>query len=284
MTGSAGAFAAAERRRLALSLGAIAELTSILGALPGRKAVVTISGGLPQQPGLEAYERIDGLCPGNLGSPLGRTSLDASTMYRQITAHANANGVTLYTLDAAGVPQGGMMTTMATNQRGGLHLLARETGGRTLFNSNNLAPLLADFGEHLEGAYSLGFRLEEPEPGETRTIRVALVDEKAEGRRLDYGRSLRLKTEDEKLAEELLGVAWLGRIQNPLTADVRVLATQRVDKVRRRKDRLYRLDLELSVPAGALTVLPGPGAEQGSLRVWLMALRHEDSARSSVRQ
>jgi len=167
-----------------------------------------------------------------------------------------------------------------SNMQHGLYLLADLTGGRALFNSNDVSSLLEDVEAHQEVSYSLGFEPETVRRDRVRQVHVALAPGAARGRRLDYRRAFRDKTLEERLAESLLSTAWLGNVSNPLNAAVRFLPTTAIQR------DIHELVVEVSVSEASIATLPGPATDsgQGSVRIWMLAVEQEEGHRTLVRQ
>ena len=290
-------YAVEQANRAAIAADGLADLTSTLAGIPGRKAIVYMSDGLPQQPGLSAFDYIaQDLCP-NDPRIVPETNAaaqrhDETRRFQQLTAHANANRVTLFTLDAGGI-RTGLSQSMSfdgtapsyqndrlhwTNIQGGLQQLASETGGKALLNSNDLADLLDDVTEQLASTYSLGFSPDERRSGEVRRLKVDLAPHAAQGRRVEYRRSYRDKTQDEQLAERLISAAYLGSTPNPLGLAVDLGATTPREK------NVHRQPVSIVVPEEAVLLVPGAGGSSGRLRLLLLAVDEERRGRTPVRQ
>lgn len=293
----ADTYAVEQANRAAIAADGLADLTSTLAGIPGRKAIVYMSDGLPQQPGLSAFDYIaQVLCP-NDPRIVPETNAaaqrhDETRRFQQLTAHANANRVTLFTLDAGGI-RTGLSQSMSfdgvapsyqndrlhwTNIQGGLQQLASETGGKALLNSNDLADLLEDVTEQLVSTYSLGFSPDERRSGEVRRLKVELAPHAAQGRSVEYRRSYRDKTQDEQLAERLISAAYLGSTPNPLGVAVDLGATTPREK------KVHRQPVSIVVPGEAVLLVPGAGGPGGRLRLLLLAVDEEKRGRTSVRQ
>ena len=293
----ADAYAAQQANRANIAIDGLADLTSTLAGLPGKKAIVYMSDGLPQQPGLSAFDYIaQDLCPNDPGivseANSSAQNRDETRRFQQITAHANANRVTLFTLDAAGI-RTGLSQSMSfegrqpsfqndrmhwTNVQGGLHQLASETGGKALLNSNDLADLLEEVAEQLASSYSLGFAPDERRSGEVRRLKVELATHAAQGRRVEYRRSYRDKTQDELLAERLISAAYLGNVSNPLGTTVALGATTPREK------KVHRLPVSIVVPEETVLMVPGSSGPTGMLRLLLLAVDEDKRGRTPVRQ
>ncbi len=287
----------------AIAVDGLADLVTTLAGVPGKKTIVHITDGLPQRPGISVLDYLGNqLCaPLRQSAPSETMSemvqYDESSRFNRISAHANANRVTFYGLDAAGVrssapdisldnpgltPSFQNVSLHAMNAQSGLHMLANETGGKALINANDLAILFDDMTGQLSASYSLGFVPEERKLGRVRQISVLLAPGADKGRRIEYRRTYRDKSLDERLAERLLSVAYLGNAENPLGASVEFGGTTPQEK------EVHELTIDVSVPAEAIVTLPGKDGEArnatAQLRLWLLAVEDEKGARTNVRQ
>ncbi|MDE2978065.1 MAG: VWA domain-containing protein [Acidobacteriota bacterium] len=283
----------------AIATDGLADLSTTLAGVPGKKAVVYVTDGLPQRPGISVFDYLGNqLCrdlrpsaPSEAMSEI--VQYDESRRFNRLAAHANANRVTFYSLDAAGVrdaspgisldnqalaPNFQNVNLRAMNAQSGLHMVSSETGGKALVNANDVAILLDDVSTQLAASYSLGFHAADRKPGEIRQVSVELARHAAKGRRIEYRRSYRDKSVDERLAERLLSFAYLGAAENPLRARVGFAASKALEK------NVHELAVAVDVPAEAILALPFRGEEAGQLRLWLLAVREDDGARTKVRQ
>ena len=303
MLSAARQYADNEATSAAIAVDGLADLVTTLAGVPGKKAVVHLTDGLPQRPGISVLDYLGNeLCrdlrpsaPSETMSEM--TQYDESRRFNRIAAHANANRVTFYGLDAAGLrsaspdisldnprmgPSFQNVSLRAMNAQSGLHILAQETGGKALTNANDLAILLDDVSKQLAASYSLGFVAGERKLDRVRQIRVLLAPGAAKGRRIEYRRTYRDKPLDERLAERLLSVAYLGAPENPLGANVELGGTKPLEK------KVHELTVAVSVPAEAIVTLPGKNGATGNasaqVRLWLVAVEDEKGARSAVRQ
>ncbi len=298
------AYADQEASRVAVAADGLSDLVTTLAGLPGKKALVLLSDGLPMRPGIAMFDYLGNQLCLNL-RPTAPTDVvaemvehDESRRLQRISAHANANRVTIYGLDAAGV-RAGLATDIsfhaagqapssrndhlyAMNAQSGLHLLADETGGKAIVNANDAAILLADLTAHLAASYSLGFVSAEHRPGQVRQVRILLAPGTRKGRRIEYRQSFRDKPLDERLVERLLSAAYLGRGTNPLGASVDLGVTKASE------DGVHRLMVGVKVPVDAVVTLPGKDQDvqpsSGHVRLWLVAVEDERGARTAVRQ
>ena len=291
--------AAEEANRVATAVAGLADLVSVLGGVPGKKAVIYVSDSLPRQPGEAVWSFLahqhcasDRRATSRLISEL--TGSDESRRFDLLARHANANRVTFYAVDAAGVRAGlagdaslplGMSSSLFENDsvhrlsaQSGMHAIAAETGGKLLANSNDLVELLLEASEQLEASYSLGFMPAERRPGKMRKVRVELAPHAAAGRRLQHRGSYRDKRLSERLADRLLATAYLGDLDNPLSIKVGFDPPKKTGRKR------FKLGVNVVVPEEAVLLLPGPGRKRGELRLWLLALDREKGVRTAARE
>ncbi len=292
-------YAANETTRAGVAVDGLADLVTTLAGVPGKKAVVYLTDGLPQRPGLSVLDYLGNqLCrdlrpnaPSEVAAEMAQ--YNEASSFNRLAAHANANRVTFYGLDAAGLrsaagdiavdspalaPRSENTSLFAMNAQSGLQIVSAETGGKALVNANDLALLFDDVSSHLSASYSLGFLGTPGKPGEIRQVSARLARHAARSRRIDYRRSYREKSLDERLAERLLSVAYLGATENPLEASIRFGTTEP------QEENVHRLTVGVAVPTEAVLALPLRGEETGWLRLWLMAVEQETGARTPVRQ
>jgi VWFA-related protein len=131
-------FAASVRSEVLRTLGAMKVMVNSLAGIPGRKALLHVSDGIPLTPGEEMFQLLVELCGGagmtsgfgdsgsmdalpvfdarELGpqayqaaseGPLDAQSYSTANELTALTAHANAHQVTLYTLQASGLMASG---------------------------------------------------------------------------------------------------------------------------------------------------------------------------------
>lgn len=291
--------AAEEANRVATAVAGLADLVSVLGGVPGKKAVLYVSDSLPRQPGEAVWSFLahqhcasDRRAVSRLMSEL--TDSDESRRFDLLARHANANRVTFYAVDAAGVRAGlaadmslplGMSSSLFENDsvhrlsaQSGMHAIAAETGGKLLANSNDLVELLLEASDQLEAAYSLGFMPAERRPGKVRKVRVELAPHAAAGRRLQHRESYRDKLLSERLADRLLATAYLGDLDNPLSIRVGFDPPNKTGRKR------FKLGVNVVVPEEAVLLLPGPGRKRAELRLWLLALDRKKGVRTAARE
>jgi VWFA-related protein len=165
-------------------------------ALPGRKAMVLLSDSLPlDRPDLDSLERgpikpqqpIDDIPDADAVRSEGQTQFDNESMLRKIGELANRSSVVIYSVDTRGIKPIGLTaadnltpsgpgrkvpgtellnrtalkalndrSALLQDARGGMSLLARQTGGLMISNSNDLG--FSRVVDDQSGYYVLGYR------------------------------------------------------------------------------------------------------------------------------
>lgn len=311
LLGAAGQYAAEMQTRAGTSLASLAELATALGGLPGPKALVYVSDGLPQRPGADLFHYLGQICVDRQSETdaLDR-EWDDTTRFNRFSSFSNANRVTIYPVDAGGVRAssatdptlagpvsevgdfGGtrdsrlstVLVPGAENDRlrvdnlqATLSLLADETGGRAIFNQPNPAEALEGIASDFGSYYSLGYRAPPDRRHPIRQVEVRLT-RRAKGWQVRYRRSYILKADDQRLADRLFAALKLDEQTNPLSADVAFGETSPGAEPGQRT-----LPVGVRVPVSAVTLLPGPSGASGAMRIFLVA-ESEDGRRTPMRQ
>ncbi len=187
-------FAAMIRSEVDASIVNLENAIRTMAGLPGRKAILYISNGLPMRPAEDLFraleERFDDrrgrwrstnqspfrdvdLFGDTRGIDAANASLEAyqydlSRRFDELASLANANGVTFHSVAAAGARVSGMNTadlrfstsiefTRAANLEEPLLRLADRTGGRAIVNTRNFAGGFDSIASDLQNRYSLGY-------------------------------------------------------------------------------------------------------------------------------
>ncbi len=266
-----------------------------LAGMPGRKAFLYVSDGLPMRAGADMWEALDqrgrsvDSIEYNQNFFLDSLQYDSSRRFTDIVDTANANEVSFYTVDASG-PMGinsrdASMQGMAfssnidsvarDNMHSSVMYMAEETGGQYIVNTNNFRDGLNRIALDFASYYSLGFQ-----PGHAGTGRKYNIDvdlTKAAQERLGLKRerfvrhreSYRDKSVDTEMTEGTLAALKLGYEKNDLE-----ISLIKADEIRREERGLYTVHVDVQVPIGEMTLVP-VGTEGEHLlraRIWVQAL------------
>ena len=279
------AYAGSVRNDTHLSIDALASVVENLSGLPGRKAVVYVADGLPMIAAEDMFHFIRDAYEDAV-SLVEMSSYDMSRRFQQLAAAANANRTSFYTIDArgltvysqgtveqqaAGLPGQAMLIDQirVSNLQSPLRLMARETGGRSIFNANRVMPDLLKIARDFRNYYSLGYMPAVAGTGRLHTIEVRLKN-RPRGADVNYRRGYRTKTIESRMAEGTLSALNLNVYENPL--DVRVQSLP----ARRRPDGNYDVPLVVDVAWEDLTLIPREGVHHGRIRLWLAAKDERD--------
>jgi VWFA-related protein len=267
--------------RAAITMGHLYQAGTILAGLPGMKTLVYLSDSLETEPAMPLTAVVTALCP---GQSLDMQSPEMSKSLLALTRHLNSNQVTLHALQASGLQvgesgsassralSGGMGAARAgsafdaarrASERSGMGALADETGGRLVFNRNDLAPDLERIGRDMGSYYSLAYAPPPSTGGGEHRIEVTLGQRGLETR---YRRGYQAKSGEQRLLELLEGALYLGLNANPL--GVRLGAGE----IRAKGDR-FVLPLHLFVPVDRLAFLGPADKPSAELRLQVLA-RH----------
>ena len=312
---------AAERYNdVRLAAKALEAFVTSLTGLPGRKAVIHVSDGIPMIAGLAPLAQVQELCDGSglaRGVPysvdlssdphdhvdpqriqMAMAQFDSSALWRDVAAYANLQGVTFYTVHAAGpepVTGAGAdvavrfssLETQAAEQRNRLDplmVLAEDTGGRAILNQSDLAAGFADMMGDLRGYHALTFLPPAAKPGTLHKLRLLTT---RPGVTLRYRKSYRFRTRHEQVADRLVGAILHDVASNPMGLAVEIHpgeeAQTEVKAVKGVWVQGRSTRLKLSLPLAHLTLVSGEQEAHGMFTVFVAVLR-ADGLVTAVRQ
>ncbi len=254
---------AAERTNL--TLGNLASTASFLAGVPGVKTLIYAGDALETHPGRDLLLLVRELCPGHTDDGRFLLPRGLETEFRKLTRNANANRVTMYTIETGGlrssVLQGaeqrslGELTRAANllepairgSNRSGLEYLAVETGGRPILNRNRFESALGEIAQEMSSYYSLAYEPPHGGDGLEHRIKVRVPDSGfAVRHRLNY----RDKSRGERLTDRLQSALYLGVSSNPLALRLGAGGLTPAG------DDRFTLRLHLLVPADRVVFLP----------------------------
>jgi VWFA-related protein len=275
---------------LSFSIDALKGITTSLAGLPGRKAILYVSDGIPMLAGQDVFYAVQNKYPD--ASALSSTfEFDASRRYRELTNQANANRVTFYAIDAGGlrtysslgadnpgttgINQGPFIDSIQiSNMQSPLQLIAQATGGSAVLNSNNVLPQLeriaGDFGTY----YSLGYT--PTHSGDGRYYKID-VKTKRKGLQVRHREGYRDKSVDSQMSDGTLAVLQFPYEANPLGV------TLELGTGTRRDDGYYIMPIQVHIPLSKLVLVPREQTQEASVRLWVAAI-DEKGDTSEVQQ
>lgn len=273
------------RDRIAATLDHLTTAARFLAALPGVKTLLYVSDALERTPGTDLQDFITGLCPAGDRFRSFAPVEELSGGFHELTRHANANRVTVYSLQTGGLRSSFLSAAEQSSvdfqganpfnssireaERDGLAVLADETGGRAIFNRNRFGGELEQIANEMASYYSLAYRPPHGGDGGEHQIRVRVRGRNVQVR---HRRGYRDKSSDQRMSEQLDGALYLGLVENPL--GVRLGA----GRVRAAAGGKRRLPLHVMVPAARVAFLPFEDKEMAQLRVEV-ASRHAPTSK-----
>lgn len=252
-----------------------------LSAIPGVKSLVYVSDSLELTPGSSLQAYVGGLCR---TSALGRRKPDIAgdlhETFREVSRNAAAHRVTFYGLQAGGLRTGAItadddtidvrsasryQNQLRTAERTGMQYLATETGGRAVFNQNNLTGALIDIVHDTASYYSLAYIPDHVGDGHEHKIRVKLTGEfDRRGLRVRHRKGYQHKAANALLGERLQAALFMGFGENPL--GVRLGAGSPAPSALSTTPD-FLVPLHVYVPAGAVTFVPTENATEARVFV-----------------
>ena len=262
------------RNDLEFTIDAIKQTLDSLAGLQGRKSFLYVSEGLPASAGQELFEAIREKFQ-DTSATMEQFDFDMNTKYLKIVQSANANGVTIYTLDAAGLQTGDMLTAenrttdvrvnefqARQNMQGPIRMMAEETGGKAAVNTNDWKNALDEVAADFSNFYSLGYRSARGAADRPHRLDVAVKGRK--GLTVRTRSSFVEKSVETRTAEAVVASLSYPRTDNPLAAGLSVGTPKPYDREN------YSLPVRISVPIGKLGLVPSGDQYEGQFFVYFV--------------
>ncbi len=263
---------------LRFTVEAMKEIVDTLAGLPGRKAILYVSDGLPMRAGDDVFHALHDQFQNSSSNVLmDGLRYDLSRDFQKLTTRANAHRVTFYTLEAAGLRTYSYMDASNSSIGGGsridqihfsniqstLRLMANETGGMVLLNTNNFQPLLDRVAEDFDTYYSLGFSPVASESGRYHRFEVKVKGRKGLVVRTRDG--YRDKPISTRMSEGTLAALHYGYQSNPLAIEIMV------GDQREHSGGQLLVTVTVRIPIGKISFLPQAEMQRGKLRLFVGA-------------
>jgi VWFA-related protein len=283
----ARAYAGATFNDLSFSIDALKNVVSSLAGMPGRKAVVYVSDGLPMISGEDVFYAVQNKFSGT--SIISENSeFDASRRFEELASQANANRVTFYTIDAGGLRtyssttaenatagQGVYIDSInMSNMQSPLQMIAEKTGGVSVINSNNVGPQLDRIADDFNSFYSLGYTPAHQGDGRYHRITVKV---KRKGVNVRFREGYRDKSIEARMSDGTLAALQFPYQSNPLGLSLEF------GHPTERKDGLFLVPISVRIPLGRLTLVPRQQGSQAKVRLFIGAM-DPDGGTSEVQQ
>lgn len=271
-------YAEQQRAEVDATVESLQELVDSMAGLPGRKALLWVSSGVPMLAGEEMFHAVAAkFDPSRALAEISRH--DTTRAFERLARHANSHRVVFHSLDAAGLRgmtfgaaeyteflTPGLRSTLDSvvveNLHSPLRLVAEQTGGRAILGRNEPLEPLLEVGTDLRSFYSLGLDSSDADAGRYHRLEVKLR-EKRPGVTLRHRQGYRSKSQDSRMTELLRSAILYAHESNPLEISARWGEPTPQDG-----EETYLLPVQLRIPLAHLALLPIT-AEQHELRLKL---------------
>jgi len=273
---------------LQFTLDSLRQIITSLTGLPGKKGVIYVSNGLPMIPGMELFYEASKAT--NDSTILSRMfEFDRTRIYRQLAATANAQDVTLYTIDASGLSLQGMgsaeyatasdpmMSSIGRNNyTDSLRFLADETGGIAIYNTNDIGPRLDFVTQDMFTYYSIGYPLQASGQDKVHRVKVKLRDNPAfSDYEIRYRPRFVEKSLETRVQDRVVSSLVFEIDENPMGLEVEAGTPAAATSDR------WLLPAHLSFPLSSIALLP-EGDDFVARIVLFIAARDTDGKRSDL--
>lgn len=281
------AFAREQRNSLIFTVRALQDIMAMMAGLPGKKAIIYVSDGLPMSPGLELFYEIQESYR-EMGAISQSREFDATELFQSLTHTAAAANITLYTIDARGLeselgieaenraPRSTLAASIArSNYQDSLVYLAEQTGGLSIVNTNDVGPGLEKIAADFESYYSLGYRL--IPSGEDRLHRIEVKMKNHPEYQLFYRRTFVEKSLPTRIADRVITGLAFDLQDNPLGIEVITGEPEPTS------NRYWSLPVEIHIPIKNLALVPSREEYVGSIVVYYAA-RDDEGKQSDLQR
>ncbi|HJQ40074.1 MAG TPA: VWA domain-containing protein [Thermoanaerobaculia bacterium] len=225
------AYCESQARDTRQTIDALREVTRAASGLEGRKILLHVSEGLPMFAGWEMLASIEG---GKGQIPLEVMKFNLDGQYRALVKFAQQSSVVFCPFDASGpegaayavdIPEGNPNPDLIReNVRATATLLARETGGQLIADTNELDLALARVTDQVTTYYSLGVSAPS---GSRGPFNIAVRLRNRPELRVVTAPRRNVTSEPERIANGVRSRLYFREEANPLEARLRVSAPKR---------------------------------------------------------
>ena len=283
----ARSFAREQRNDLTFTVRTLQDLVTMMGGLPGRKAIIYLSDGLPLTPGEELFYAIqDAFNTPNVITEA--REFDSTDLFASLVRTATSAGVTLYTIDARGLQsdlgieaenrqaRSAIVASVTTrNFQDSLVYMADRTGGIAILNANDPTPGLEKIATDMETYYSLGYRL--VPSGEDRLHRIEVKLKTHPEYKLVYRRTFIEKSLPTRIADRVISGLAFDLNDNPLGIELTAGTPAPADNGR------WTVPVEVTVPFDKIALIPDGDDLVGYVMVYYAA-RDDEGKQSDIQQ
>jgi VWFA-related protein len=273
---------------LSFSIDALKDLVSSLAGMPGRKAILYVADSLQMIAGQDVFYAVQSKYGEQSTSLTTAVQYDASRRFNELASQANANRVTFYTIDAAGLRVNS--STSAENQTAGqgvyidsiqisnvqapLQMLAEKTGGVAIINRNLVLPALDKVAQDFGSYYSLGYSPTHYGDGRYYKINVKV---KRKGLTVRHREGYRDKSFESRMTDGTLAVLNFPFEDNKFGVQLDF------GQPTAREDGLFLVPVLVKIPLDKLVLVPREQTQEARVRLYIAAM-DEQGGVSDVQQ
>jgi VWFA-related protein len=264
------------RNDLEFAVDAIKNTLNGLAGVDGRKVFVYVSEGLPAIAGAEMFDAVGQKFREGNSATLEQFEFDMNTRYASIVQAANANGVTIWPLDATGLAVDDLVSAenrsietrpntfmMRQNTQAPLLMMAEQTGGVAAVNTNDWKSNLDELAQDFSNFYSIGYRSGRAAVDRPHRVEVTV---KRKGLKVRARKGYLEKTVETRTAEAVEASLYYPRDENPLGITLTVGESRPYDREN------YLLPIHVSIPLSKMALVPSGEVYQGNYFLYLKIL------------
>jgi VWFA-related protein len=267
-------YAESLRNDLEFTIDALKNTINGLSGVSGRKVLIYVSEGLPSTAGFELFDAVQQKY--QQANTLESLEFHMDTKYAGIVQAANAQGVTIWPLDASGLQSNTLMTAenrqiqnrpsdffMRTNQQAPLQMMAEQTGGKAAINTNDWKRDLDELTKDFSNFYSIGYRTTRSAADRPHSLDVLV---KRKGLTVRSRKGFVEKTIETRTAEAVVAALNYPRDDNPLGIALAMGESSPFD------GENYQIPARITIPIGKIGLAPTADAYEGKLYIYFIVL------------
>jgi VWFA-related protein len=276
-SGIARSYAESTFNDLSFSIDALKDLVSSLAGMPGRKAILYVADSLQMIAGQDVFYAVQSKYGEQSTTMTTSIQYDASRRFNELASQANANRVTFYTIDAAGLRV--YSSISAENQTAGqgvyidsiqisnvqapLQMLAEKTGGVAIINRNEVLPALEKVAQDFGSYYSLGYSPTHYGDGRYYKIDVKL---KRKGLVARHREGYRDKSSESRMTDGTLAVLNFPFEDNKFGVQLDF------GEPTAREDGYFLVPVLVKIPLSKLVLVPRDQTQEARVRLYIAAM------------
>lgn len=260
---------------LEFSVNALKDTVNGLAGVSGRKILIYVSEGLPSTAGQELFDAIQ-IKFREQASTLEQFDFNMNSKYMGIVQAANAQGVTIWPLDASGLQGDDLISAenrqfenrpsaflMRQNLQGPIELMAEMTGGKAAVNTNDWKSNLDELTKDFSNFYSIGYRSTRAAVDRPHSIEVTV---KGKGLKVRSRKGFVEKTIETRTAEAVVAALNYSRDDNPLGIALALGESSPYD------GENFLIPARISIPIGKIGLVPTGDTYEGRLFIYFVVL------------